>query len=71
MKSIGPNFFLEISELAVGAALQNRSQDFFSLLIFIYLVNMKPLSEVAPGLLVIQISIQAVCFAFLQYSASA
>ena len=46
----------------VSAALQNGSQDFF-LLSFIFLFiffNMKPLSEVAPGLLVIQISIQAV-----------
>ena len=38
---------------------QNGSQ-FFFLFSFIFL-NMKPLSEVAPGFLVIQIQIQAVC----------
>ena len=39
------------------------SQDFFSLLYFnfhSFFLNMKPLSEVAPGLVVIQIPIQAV-----------
>ena len=47
----------------VIAALQNRTQDLFFLfyiLIFIYFLNMKPLSEVATGLLVVQIQIQAV-----------
>ena len=48
----------------VSAALQNGSQDFFSLLYLIFsfiFLNMKPLSKVAPGLLFIQIQIQAVC----------
>ena len=54
----------------VSAAIQNGSQDFFSLLylnsyLFIFL-NMKPLSEVVPGLLVIQ-SHQAVCQTFFYY----
>ena len=41
---------------------QNGSQIFFlfSILISFIFLNMKPLSEVAPGLLVIQIQIQAV-----------
>ena len=40
----------------VSAALQNRPQDLFSLLYFnfhLFFLNMKPLSEVVPGLLVI------------------
>ena len=47
----------------VSAALQNGSQDiFFLFYIYIYFfLNMKPLSEVVPGLLDIQIQIQAVC----------
>ena len=45
----------------VSAALQNRPQDFFFLFIFSFIfLNMKPLSELAPGILVIQIPIQAV-----------
>ena len=44
----------------VSTALQNGSQDFISKFSFMFL-NMKPLSEVAPGLLVIQNQIQAVC----------
>ena len=47
----------------VSAALQNDSQDFFFSLIFKFsyiFLNMKTLSEVAPGLLFIQIQIQAV-----------
>jgi hypothetical protein len=44
----------------VSAALQNRQQDlFFSFILSFILLNMKPLSEVAPLLLVIQIQIQA------------
>ena len=44
----------------VSAALQNYSQDFFPFsLLFIFL----PSLEVAPGLLIIQIQIQAVWFA--------
>ena len=42
---------------------QNGSQDFFLSFLFWFsfiFLNMKPLSEVAPGLLVIQIQIQAV-----------
>ena len=42
----------------VSAALQNGSQEFFLSFIFKFLsifLNMKPSSEVAPGLLVIQI----------------
>ena len=35
----------------------------FSLLILIFFLNMKPLSDVAPGLLVNQVQIQAVCSA--------
>ena len=48
----------------VSAALQNGSQDFFFSYTFKFLfivLNMKPLSEVAPGLLAIQIQVQAVC----------
>ena len=50
----------------VSAALQNGSQDFFLFYILIYIYIFKYesinlLSEVAPGLLVIQIQIQAVC----------
>ncbi len=48
----------------VSAALQNGSQEFFLSFIFKFLsifLNMKPSSEVAPGLLVIQIPIKAVC----------
>ena len=47
----------------VSAALQNCSQDFFFSFIFSFsfiFLHMKPLSEVTPGLLVIQIQIQAV-----------
>ena len=49
----------------VSAALQNGSQDFFFSFTFTFkfsfiFLNMKPLSEVAPRLLVIQIQIQAV-----------
>ena len=43
---------------------QNHPQDFFSLLFFnfhLFILNMKPLSEVVPGLLDVQIQIQAVC----------
>ena len=43
----------------VSAVLQNRPHDLFFSFIFL---NMKPLSEVAPILLVIQIQIQAVCY---------
>jgi hypothetical protein len=48
----------------VSEALQNGSQDFFFSFIFKFsfiFLNMKTLSEVAPGLLVIQIQIQVVC----------
>ena len=36
-------------------------KNFFPFYIFIYFLNMKPLSKVAPDLLVIQIQIQGVC----------
>ena len=57
----------------VSAALKNGSQDFFPfnvyILILIFKKNMKPLSAVPPGLLVIQVQIQAVwCIVFKKYS---
>ena len=47
-----------------SAALQSGSQIFCLLYLNFYLsfFNMKPLSEVGPGLLVVQIQIQAVCY---------
>ena len=42
----------------VSAALRNGSQNSF----LFYILHMKPLSEVAPCLLVIQIQIRAVCW---------
>ena len=48
----------------VSAALQNRPQDFFFSFIFKFAFifsNIKPLPEVPPGFLVIQIQIEAVC----------
>jgi hypothetical protein len=47
----------------VSAVFHNHPQDLFSLLYFnlhLFFLNMKPLSEVVPGFLVIQIPIQAV-----------
>ena len=44
----------------VSAALKNGSLNFFYLSYFNFFLNMKPLSEVVPRLLVIQIQIQAV-----------
>ena len=55
----------------VSAALQNRPQDFFIFFIFQFLfifLNMKPLSEVASGVLVIQIPIQAVCLTKVHFN---
>ena len=47
----------------ISTALQNGSQDIFFPFIFYFpfFLDMKPLSKVAPCLLVIQIQIQAVC----------
>jgi hypothetical protein len=48
----------------VRAAIQNRQQDFIFSFIFQFAFifsNIKPLPEVPPGFLVIQIQIEAVC----------
>ena len=50
---------------------QNGSQEFFFSFMFKFLfifLNMKPLSEVAPDLLVIQIQIQAVWYSWMLWN---
>jgi hypothetical protein len=57
-------FFQKSADWLDWPALQNGSQYFFFSFIFKFsfvFLNAKPLSEVAPGLLVSQIQIQAVC----------